>query len=488
MDHRTGAQPRGPGQPSWGQERGAELGDELQKSPSPQRALASPSLGTIRAGRFPTGFCHIPTMAPAPRCPLPACRDSPCFSKPTPGRHVQKKAAGSAFLRYGRDKTAQTRDFPRQFGLNFKPLLLSLSRAARGSRGRKQHPGLRPQESPRAPLPRPTPCRTITWGQVGQSPRSGGNPRQPSATTATSLFLPWVALPLNEVVEPLRALLVPSKFGHLCHGGDGDDHPYLVRPQAFALMLGHACFEGLLPPLPLPSPPGRSLLPCFHFCIRSPLSSLLLLPKTAAGSRELLGGIAMRPPGWDEPTKSMHAPRHSVRPSRNRDCPLLTWGTSYTQGTWGAGTAPASTFSWPRLEAHLCHGNRVVQPLTGCCLLARNAHSFAGTSPPPPRARTLALTSAACPNPSSAFLRFPAPSFPTLLPAATGVGAQLGLLERATGSFGKGNRGSFGKGRRWRRCGQGKCGQPGGIDCWACSQLLHLLTSSILAQGDSLVL
>lgn len=126
---------------------------------------------------------------------------------------------------------------------------------------------------PPAPLPQPTPLCAVTWGQVGQSPGGGGNPTQPSATTSTSLFLAWVALQLNKTVELLRAQLTPSNFEHLCHGGYGGDHPHLVRAQAFILKLGCACFEGLLHPLPLPSPPGRSLLLCFHFCIHSPLPS-----------------------------------------------------------------------------------------------------------------------------------------------------------------------------------------------------------------------
>lgn len=134
------AQPRAAGQASRGQEQGAELGDQLEEYPSPRQALARLSLGMIWAGRFPAGFCIrplVPAAALAPRCPLPVCRDSPHFSKPAPRHHVQEEAAGSAFFRYGSDKTAQTRDFPRQFGLNFKPLQLSLSRATLGSRGRE---------------------------------------------------------------------------------------------------------------------------------------------------------------------------------------------------------------------------------------------------------------------------------------------------------------------------------------------------------------
>lgn len=140
VDHGTEAQPRAAGQASRGQERGAELGVQLEEYPSPRQALARPSLGMIWAGRFPAGFCirlPVPAAALEPRCPLPVCRDSPRFSKPAPRRHVWEEAAGSAFFRYGSDKTAQTGDFPRQFDLNFKPLQLSLSRATWGSRGRE---------------------------------------------------------------------------------------------------------------------------------------------------------------------------------------------------------------------------------------------------------------------------------------------------------------------------------------------------------------
>lgn len=100
VDHGAGTQTSGPGQASWGRERGAEPGDQLQEYPSPRRLLTGPSPGMIQAGRFPAGFCirpPVPAAAPAPRCPLPACRDSPCFSKPTPRHHVREEAVGSAF-------------------------------------------------------------------------------------------------------------------------------------------------------------------------------------------------------------------------------------------------------------------------------------------------------------------------------------------------------------------------------------------------------
>lgn len=164
VDHGARAQPRCPGQASWGQEQGAELEDLLQEYPLPQHTLAGPGLGMILAGRFPAVFCirpTVPAVAPALRCPLPACRDSPRFSKPTPRHHVQQEAEGSAFFRYCRDKTAQIGDFPRQYGLNFKPLQLSLSRAMPGSRGREQRSGSRPTAaSPHAPRNPPGPSAT----------------------------------------------------------------------------------------------------------------------------------------------------------------------------------------------------------------------------------------------------------------------------------------------------------------------------------------
>lgn len=141
----------------------------------------------IQAGRFPAGFCiwpPVPVVAPLLRCPLHTCRDSPGSSKPVPRHHVREEAAGSAFFRYSRVKTAQTRDFPRQFSLNFKPRVLSLSRATLGSQGREQRSGLCPTADspaapgiPRAPLSLPTPHCTIMWGRVGQSPSGAGNPR-----------------------------------------------------------------------------------------------------------------------------------------------------------------------------------------------------------------------------------------------------------------------------------------------------------------------
>lgn len=58
-----------------------------------------------------------------------------------------------------------------------------------------------------------------------------------------------------------------------------------------------------------------------------------------------------------------------------------------------------------------------------------------------------------------------------LLAAATGVGVQQELSERATGNFGKD------KGQR--SCEQGKHSRS--TDCWVHSQIFHLHTSSVLA-------
>lgn len=174
----------------------------------------------------------VPTVAPAaPRCLLLAGRDSPCFSTLVPRRHVQK-ATGSAFFRYRRDKTAQAGDFPRQLSLNFKPPLLSLSRAVLGSWGREQNPGSLPTaaspnlpRNPPAPLPLPTPHHVITWGQAGQSPRGGGNPGQ--------LLLAWVTLLLNKAAKPCGA----EQVWDLCCGSNGVEHPQPPRAQAFILKL-----------------------------------------------------------------------------------------------------------------------------------------------------------------------------------------------------------------------------------------------------------
>lgn len=51
VDHGAKAQPRGPAQ---------EQGNQLQEYPSLHQAFADPSLGMIRAGRFPAGFCIRP--------------------------------------------------------------------------------------------------------------------------------------------------------------------------------------------------------------------------------------------------------------------------------------------------------------------------------------------------------------------------------------------------------------------------------------------
>lgn len=148
----------------------------------------------------------------------------------------------------------------------------------------------------------------------------------------------------------------------------------------------------------------------------------------------------------------------------------------------------------------LCHGSRTVQPLTGCCTPARSAHSPAlepghgngeiparcQTSPHPATAPCLCQNkpstlphSDPCPSPGCLHAS-PLPSLPILLPAAMGVGAQRGLLERARGSFGKGRDG----GAVGRANVASLVGQTAGLVL----KLLHLLTSSILAQGNSLAL
>lgn len=151
----------------------------------------------------------------------------------------------------------------------------------------------------------------------------------------------------------------------------------------------------------------------------------------------------------------------------------------------------------PRLQAplSLCHSGHGVQVLKGCCVLAHRApergHGHRERHPLPARTspsshshgsvpwteqalRPAMLTSLPIPGClhishllSSACLL----SLPMLLPAATGVGVQRELSERAMGSFGKG--------KGWRSCGQGKYSRS--TDCWAHSQLFHLLTSSVLA-------
>lgn len=158
-DHGAEAQPRGPAQ---------EQGNQLQQQPSPHQAFADPSQGMIRAGRVPAGFCirpPVPVATPLLSCPLHTCRDSPCFSRPAPRHHVREEAAGSAFFRYSRVTTARIGDFPWQFSLNFKPLVLSLSRATLGSQGRAV-------------------LRVLSHGREPSCPR---NPPGPSVTTHTTL-------------------------------------------------------------------------------------------------------------------------------------------------------------------------------------------------------------------------------------------------------------------------------------------------------------
>lgn len=186
--------------------------------------------------------------------------------------------AGSAFFRYGRDKTTQTRDFPRQFGLNFKPLLLSLSGAMWGSQETKQCLGSCPTATNRVPRNPPSPFATthdtLYQGQVGQSARAGGNSRQPSATAGTSVFLSWVALQLSEAVERLRDGLTPRILGIYAAEATGatiSTQPELkLSPQSWDVPALKDCFLSL----PFPFSTTCSLLLCFHFCICSPFSSL----------------------------------------------------------------------------------------------------------------------------------------------------------------------------------------------------------------------
>lgn len=86
------------------------------------------------------GLCLLPGTVPASPRPLPRA----------------EKMAGCAALRYGADKRVQPGDFPKQFGLNFKPLPLSLSRAKLGSQGRELRPA------------------RVNWGGYLGMPRSMG--------------------------------------------------------------------------------------------------------------------------------------------------------------------------------------------------------------------------------------------------------------------------------------------------------------------------
>lgn len=115
VDHGAEAQPRAAGQASRGQERGAELGDQLEEYPSPRQALAGPSPGMIWAGRFPAGFRirpPVPAAALAPRCPLPVSGTAPVSLNLLPGATCRRRLrdlpfSGTAEIRLLRQGTFQ---------------------------------------------------------------------------------------------------------------------------------------------------------------------------------------------------------------------------------------------------------------------------------------------------------------------------------------------------------------------------------------------
>lgn len=165
----------------------------------------------------------------------------------------------------------------------------------------------------------------------------------------------------------------------------------------------------------------------------------------------------------------------AVMPARNWHCLLLTWETSYAQETlrrrhranlhFLPAKATSTPLSLPRqpcgpAAVGLLHAGTQGSRLSPRARVRRRRDTrlLPGTPPHPATAPCLCQNKP-CTSPhsdpclSSAFPRFPALSLPVSLPAAlltaaTGVGAQWRLLERATGSFGKG--------RGWRSCGQGK--------------------------------
>lgn len=129
---------------------------------------------------------------------------------------MQEEAAGSAFFRYSRVKAAHIRDFPRQFSLNIKPLVLSLS-GATGLPGESSAPGcvpwqtaLLPQESPGPLCHCPHHTALSCRDKWGSHPGETETPEQPSATASISLFLSWLPLQLNKAVELLGAGLTLS--------------------------------------------------------------------------------------------------------------------------------------------------------------------------------------------------------------------------------------------------------------------------------------
>ena len=179
--------------------------------------------------------------------------------------------------------------------MNFKPLLLSLSRTTLGSRGREQHPGLcppaaspgTPRKSPRSLCHNPrhaTPSHGDKWGSHPGEVETSGSPPPPLAPCSS-----WLGWLCSSTRRWSRSML--SKFGHLCRGGDRGDHPHLARAQAFTLKPGHACFEGLLSPTPssfstqAQPPPALSFLHSFPpFLIARPQ-----LPETATRAMSYSG-------------------------------------------------------------------------------------------------------------------------------------------------------------------------------------------------------
>jgi len=233
---RAGAQPGAPGA------RGRAGGTSCKHSPPLGRVSLAPARG--RPGS--EVCCWVLHQAPSPHggtcaeVSFARSQGQPLLLQTRSQPPRVGGSQGSAFFRYGGDKAAPAGDFPRQFGLNFKPLLLSLSGATLGSQGREQRPGSCPLASspcvPRNP-PRP-PCHDPRHTTPSRGDKRGSDPGEMetpgllAAATGTSLFLAWAALQLNE------AQLTPSEFGHLCHGGDGGDHPHPARASGFHLEAG----------------------------------------------------------------------------------------------------------------------------------------------------------------------------------------------------------------------------------------------------------
>lgn len=213
--------------------------------------------------------------------------------------------------------------------------------------------GSTPQESP-APHATPSPRGHRWGGHTGEVetpalhqqhlPRPGTGspaaPREPSVEADDKIWTP------------------------LLQGGSEAAPPAtLPGAQPFTSTLGRARFAGLpliififiFHPLCLPSPPRHSLLPCFRFCIRSPLSSSARpqLPETAAGAASCRGNRAA---GWDEPTGSTCASSLGHGDLLERPAGSFGKGSEQIEGLWAGG----------RLPAH-AHGQGVrAAPRDGC--------------------------------------------------------------------------------------------------------------------------